>query len=114
MTDRILFTLGGLLLVSVICSSYYIFYYKKNYDFLVEAPCSNSQSETCFTRDCESEEGCPPNNLSSYRIFHIKAVDFEKCVDDSCLSSCTTNQIKCTETKCDQNAGDSCSAKITE
>ena len=44
-------------------------------------------SQTCFSRDC-SEGDCPPNNLENYRQFTIRARDFSRCSDNSCLKEC--------------------------
>jgi hypothetical protein len=97
-----------LMAISALIANYYFFYNKKEYDFLVEAPCDPNQNP-CFLRDC-SDDGCPPNNLSKYRIFHMSGSDFEKCVDDSCLYECETNKISCTEQICNSELDEVCSA----
>lgn len=47
----------------VIATSFYFFYFKKDYDFIVETSCDNTK-EDCFYRDCSIDGECPPNNLS--------------------------------------------------
>ncbi len=85
-------------LILVISSSIYNLFIKKDYDFLVETSCDNL-SEVCFYRDCTSGE-CPPNNLSFYKQYHIRAYEFEKCGNEDCTSYCsisnTCEPVLCT------------------
>lgn len=104
----IFFVVSTLILISVLISGYIIFYKNKNYDFIIEAPC-DPITHKCFVRDCENIEGCPPNNLNQYRIFHIKAKDFGSCTDNSCLNVCDSNTPACIETKCRETEGNMCS-----
>ncbi|HEU0080457.1 MAG TPA: hypothetical protein VFQ72_00315 [Candidatus Paceibacterota bacterium] len=109
--NKALFTILSLMFVSALGASYYIFYDKKSYDFLVEAPCDPT-SQICYVRDCQGPDGCPPNNLSEYQVFKIKAADFSGCKDNSCLSECKSGSISCAVVACDESAGDVCSASI--
>ena len=92
--------------LAAIANNFYMFYIKKDYNFSVEASCDH-ELDNCFTRDC-SEGDCPPNNFSEYRVFEIKAADFDKCADGSCLLECTTEKIQCTEVKCGESVEDTC------
>jgi len=87
----------------VIITSFYSFYFKKNYDFFVETMC-NPEIETCFFRDCENNpDECPPNNLSYYNQYTIKAKDFSACKNEDCKEVCELGLIKCTKTECTEN-----------
>lgn len=103
-----LFIVIVVMLSVVFVTNYYIFYYQKDYDFLVEASCDPLVSK-CFVRDCNSDEGCPPNNLESYRVFNIKASDFASCKDDSCLQECENGVLSCLEILCGNSPDDVCS-----
>src|SRR3989338_5881806 len=91
---KVLFILVSAMFLAAIVNNFYIFYFKKNYDFIVEASC-NPTEQTCFIRDCSEGSECPPNGLEKYRSFSMKARDFEKCSNDSCLTECTTGLVKC-------------------
>jgi hypothetical protein len=93
-----LYILLGGCLISII-SSFYFFYFKKNYDFIVETSC-NPETETCFYRDCINPDDCPPNNLSYYNEYTIKAGDFQNCVNEDCTEACKASAIDCIKTKC--------------
>lgn len=75
----------------------------KNYDFFVEAPC-DAASESCHLRDCE--DYCPPNGLSSYKVWKLVARDFSRCSDDSCEKECASGRVKCEPVPCDPEEGD--------
>jgi len=93
--------LGGCLIAIV--TSFYFFYFKKNYDFFVEIKC-NPETDTCFYRDCENNPDiCPPNNLSYYSQYTIKAKDFKNCVNEDCTEACNTNLIQCVKTECTED-----------
>ncbi len=93
--------LAGVLVV--IISSFYSLYFKKNYDFFIETEC-NPEVETCFFRDCENEPDiCPPNNLSYYNQYTIKANDFKKCENENCKEACGLGLIHCVKTECTEN-----------
>jgi len=93
----------------VLASSFYRYYVTKNYQYIVEAPCDTAM-EKCFVRDCEADpESCPPNELSIYKKYHVKAADFKSCTDNSCLEQCSTHAIRCQRVICTEGAGDSCS-----
>ena len=76
----------------------YIFYFKKNYDFIVETKCDNT-TETCYYRDCSIDGNCPPNNLSYYSVYTINAKDFKKCINEDCTDFCK-NTDTCLKTEC--------------
>jgi len=83
-----------------IITSFYFFYFKKDYDFFIETKCDPA-TETCFYRDCENNPDiCPPNNFSYYNQYAISAKDFEKCVNEDCTEACATGLIKCTKIEC--------------
>ena len=76
-------------------ASYYKYYYTKDYNYLVEAKC-DPISKQCSFRDCENEPDiCPPNNLSYYKGYYVKAYDFPKCSDNSCEIECESGTISC-------------------
>ena len=87
--------------------SFYKFYFTKNYDYLVEAPCK-SLTEHCFSRDCSNPDDCPPNGLSTYKEYYVKAYDFFKCSDNSCAKECKNGVIKCIEVVCGESPDDVC------
>lgn len=99
-----------IIVLAPIASAFYKYFFTKNYDFIIEAPC-NLEIQKCFIRDCTNSEDCPPNKLSSFRKFLIAAKDFRKCKDDSCLKECVSNLITCTEIKCGEGRDDVCSIK---
>lgn len=84
----------------VIVASFYRFYFNKDFDYIVETSCDPA-SQTCFYRDCSNPDtGCPPNNLSNYKKFTIKASDFPKCANEDCTQACENNTITCIPIKC--------------
>jgi len=90
--------LAGCLITIV--TSFYFFYFKKDYDFFIETEC-NSEAETCFYRDCENEPDiCPPNGFSYYNQYTISANDFKYCVDEDCTEACATGLINCEKVEC--------------
>src|ERR1035437_5572853 len=89
--------LAGVLIA--IISSFYFFYFKKDYDFIVETKC-NPETETCFYRDCTNPDDCPPNNLSYYNEYTLRAKDFKACINEDCTLACTTGVINCVKTEC--------------
>lgn len=108
--DKIFLWIIALSVVAVITSTAYKFLFLKDYNFIVEAPCDPTKS-TCFIRDCSNPDDCPPNGLSVYRQFNVKASDFGKCANNSCLNECLTGKIACAEIKCSESSGDTCAAK---
>jgi hypothetical protein len=96
-----LYVLFGGVLIAV-ASSFYFFYFKKDYNFIIETKC-NPEMETCFYRDCENSlDGCPPNNLSYYNQYTIKARDFNACENEDCTFACITRVINCIKIECTQ------------
>jgi hypothetical protein len=94
--------------LSALFMTFYRYYYTKDYDFLIEAQC-NSEIEHCFIRDCSNPDDCPPNGLSSYKQYTVKAYDFPKCLDNTCFSECVQEIISCVPVPCDSSGGDECS-----
>lgn len=82
------------------------FYVFKNYDITIEVAC-DPNIETCFTRDCETGE-CPPNNLSNYKQYIIKAFQFNRCEHDGTCAKFCLNIRNCEPIECDTEAGDMC------
>jgi hypothetical protein len=87
-------------------AAFYKYYYLKDYDYIVETPC-DSAKEICYTRDCSTGE-CPPNGLSEYKVFSVKAYDFPKCSNNSCKEECEKGLITCVPVPCGQSGGESC------
>lgn len=105
-SDKSFLSIISLSVVVAVLSTAYIFLIKKNYEFVVEAPCDPAK-DTCFSRDCSGGE-CPPNGLEEYRIFSVHARDFETCTDSTCLKECVDGIINCTETVCGESEEDVC------
>ncbi|MCX6753316.1 MAG: hypothetical protein NTW62_03180 [Candidatus Nomurabacteria bacterium] len=95
--NMFLYTLIISCLISIVVS-FYLFYFKKNYDFIVETKC-DSTTQTCFYRDCSIAGNCPPNNLSYYNTYTMSAKDFDKCANEDCTDFCTNNTA-CVKTEC--------------
>ena len=104
-----LWLIGLSCLVSIVVS-FYFFYFKKNYDFIVEVACDPSKEE-CFERDCSNPDNCPPNELSNFKRYTLNANDFKMCANEDCAKACTTGIIKCEQVACEANSelGESCS-----
>ncbi len=97
--------------VVVILSSFYFFYLKNDFDFIVETTCDPSQ-ETCFHRDCTNPEDCPPNGLSDFKRYTLNAGDFKLCENEDCTSMCNSGVIKCELLECieDPIYGETCTS----
>lgn len=106
---KALFILVSAMVLATIVNNFYIFYFQKNYDFIVEASCDPTE-QACFVRSCGEDSECPPNELEQYRMFVLKASDFEKCSDDSCLNECVMGAIQCEEVLCGDSEEDICTA----
>jgi hypothetical protein len=109
--DKTIVIAGFILTISAIIVCFYIYYYKKDFDFIVEASCDASK-QSCYTRNCDVD-GCPPNNLSVYKVFHLNAADFGSCSDDTCIRFCQQNPSKCLETMCGDDPADTCALATT-
>jgi len=107
--DKIFLLILVLSVLAVATATTYKFLLEKNYNFVVEAPCDSS-TNACFIRSCFNSDDCPPNGLENYRIFNVKASDFEKCTNNSCLNECLSGKISCKETKCGNSEEDECSS----
>lgn len=95
-----LFTIINILIfVSVIGVNFYFLFFKKDFPFFVEVSCDEAR-EQCFKRDCSNPDDCPPNALSTFKRYSIKANDFKYCANEDCTEACATGQIKCTQIKC--------------
>ena len=88
-----------LTIIAAVGVSFYKYYYTKNYNYRVEASC-DPQTEQCSHRDC-TDGSCPPNNLSDYKVYLVKAYDFPKCSDNSCEKECVRGVISCTPVSCE-------------
>lgn len=101
-------------LLAIFCA-FYFFYYKKNYDFIVEVPCDVSK-EVCFQRDCSNPDDCPANELSDFKRYSLKARDFQFCENEDCTSACENGKIECELLECveDIEFGESCSLPVLE
>ncbi len=102
--------LVGLSCFIAIIGTFYFFYYQKNYNFVVEVACDTNK-EVCFQRDCTNPDNCPPNELSNFKRYSLKAGDFNKCENEDCTNACETGTIKCEPIECVEDfvAGESCS-----
>ena len=100
----------GVSCLVVIACSFYFFYFKKDYDFIVEVVCDPLQ-EICFQRDCSNPDDCPPNGLSDFKRYSLNAGDFKMCINEDCTSACENGIIKCEPVECveDPEFGESCS-----
>lgn len=102
-----------LLLISLSCIvvifvSFYFFYLKKDFDFIVEVSCDPTLEE-CFVRDCENVK-CPSNDLSVFKKYTLKAKDFKYCENENCAVACESGQVQCEAVPCeiDEEYGESC------
>lgn len=96
--NKFLYVLLVGILISII-ASFYFFYFKKDYDFIVETSC-NPEKDTCFYRDCTNPDDCPPNNLSYYTEYYVNASDFKYCENEDCAYACLNGIIDCAKTEC--------------
>lgn len=103
--------LGGCLITIV--TSFYFFYFKKDYQFIVETSC-NPEKETCFQRDCSNPDDCPPDRLSNFKRFTLNAGDFKFCEKEDCTQVCEKGVISCTQIECaeDELARESCTILV--
>lgn len=105
-SDKTFLSVISLSVAVAILSTAYIFLIRKDYKFVIEAPCDPAL-DTCFSRDCSGGE-CPPNEYEEYRIFTIHARDFEMCSDSTCLKECVSGTLSCAETVCGESEEDVC------
>lgn len=99
--------------LAVIFSSFYFFYFKKQFNFIIEVSC-DSGKEQCFNRSCAVEGDCPPNNLSVFKRYSLKASDFKYCENEDCKVACESGQIKCEPVPCENDIGleESCISNV--
>ncbi len=95
------------ILLFPVLSSFYKYFYSKNYDYLIETNC-DPQTEICFSRDCSIPDTCPPNEYEFYKQFYVKAYDFAICSDNSCEKECKENIIQCVQIPCGESPEDVC------
>lgn len=95
-------TVSIIFFASAIISCFYLFYIKKDFDFIVETDC-DPNTETCFYRDCGIVDECPPNNLSYYNEYTLKAKDFQSCPNEDCMEACASGTIECIKTECTED-----------
>ncbi len=76
----------------------------------MEVVCDPSK-ETCFQRDCSNPDNCPPNGLSDFKRYNLKASDFKMCQNEDCENACEIGAIKCEPIECtvDEIMGEFCS-----
>lgn len=100
--------------VIAIAVSFYFFYFKKDYEFIVEVAC-DPRAGTCFQRDCSNPDDCPPNQLENFKRYSLNAADFSKCKDENCSLVCADGTIECKPIKCvdDPVVGESCISEQT-
>lgn len=101
------------LFLSAIFVSFYFFYFKKDFDFLVEVSCDPSV-EVCSIRDCSIPDSCPPNELDTFKRYILKAYDFNKCENEDCKLACEGGLIECMKVECvpDEEMGETCSGNL--
>ncbi len=108
-SNKVLSTIFILTVIAALAACFHRYYYSKNYTYLVEASCDPSL-EPCFVRDCSNPDDCPPNQLSFYSQFEVKARDFDECTTNSCERECKSGLIECTIVECTLDSADECSA----
>lgn len=100
--------LFAVVFLSAIEVSFYNYFFRKDYYINIETTCDQT-TQSCYLRDCEDPDSCPPNGLDVYKIYSVKAYDIYKCRDNDCLYSCENNLIECEEIMCGENLEDICS-----
>lgn len=105
--------LVGLCSLAVILASFYFFYFKKDFNFLVETACDPNR-EVCIERDCANPDDCPPNQLPIFKRYLVNAEDFQFCENEDCLSVCEAGIIECELLECveDPEWGETCTTSI--
>ena len=93
--------------VIILGQSMYENYIAKNYLFFVEATCDSATNE-CYVRSCDNADDCPPNDLTTYRVFQLPASQFKNCSDNSCLNICPSETYSCEEILCSTQEDISC------
>lgn len=107
-SGKVALTLLSLMVLVAILATGWLFFIKRDYDFVVEASC-NPEMETCFYRDCSVEGDCPPNELEHYKVYVVNAADFRYCSDNSCAAECSSDSITCEQVVCGEAEEDECS-----
>ena len=96
----------------ILGQSIYKNYIAKDYLFFVEAKCDPALDE-CYSRSCDIEGDCPPDNLTLYRVFQLPASQFSDCSDNSCLNICPSETYSCEEILCSTQEEISCEGPIS-
>jgi hypothetical protein len=107
-SDKIVLISIVILVLVSLASTAWLFLYKKDYYFTIEESC-NPKTENCFHRDCSDPAGCPPNGFSDYSALKVRAIDFPKCIYNSCKLKCASGEISCVKIMCGASNEDSCS-----
>lgn len=110
--EKAVIILIAAMVVAVIAATSWFFLVRKDYEFVVEVPC-DPETEICYARDCEEEE-CPVNGLETYTVFTLRAADFARCADGTCLMECRTGEISCSEAICGESEEDVCAAPAVQ
>lgn len=97
----------------VIAVNFYVLYFQKDYDFIVETSC-DLLSEECFYRDCTNTLDCPPNGLAHFKRYTISASDFPMCTKEDCTAVCESESVPCEQIACepDEEFGESCTTPM--
>jgi hypothetical protein len=95
----LIFIIATILLCAL--TAYGKFFYVKDYMFYIETTCDPAV-EKCFVRDCTADE-CPPNMLTNYKSFNIRASDFLYCTEGNCTEFCEASDTakRCEQIVCD-------------
>lgn len=107
--------LNIILFLAVIANSFYFFYIKKDFDFIVETVCDPTL-EQCLLRDCTNPDDCPPNGLQEFKRYTLNANDFKYCENEDCKTVCESGQVQCEIIPCieDEEYGETCSDLVLE
>jgi hypothetical protein len=106
-SSKILLFIISITVIAVVIATAYKFVIKKDYLISIETQC-NTETETCFYRDCSNSDDCPPNQLEYYKVVTLSAADIDGCLEDSCVSACASGSISCEELSCGESDEDEC------
>ncbi len=91
-----------ILFIGAIVACFYFFYFKKDFNFIVETSCDITKEE-CFVRDCTNPDNCPPNGLEEFKRYSLSAKDFKYCKLQDCSGVCGDGTIECRSIECNEN-----------